>query len=235
MKYKLKTREDIIKNEIKYRVIRKWKYFKDESQYKNRFCRDYKKKFNEFLEYQPYGIVQQYFKTYGIYYSINKLQQHNLLKCEIDKNGHKAIKTKYVEDELFRREMCNFVDWKVWIDGRVKFISKKLVKKRKKESSNYLMVVPGRKKFLMGKFDGDKHWLAKKVYEYLKENLYVFDKSSPYYLSDEDIRTIIKSNFRTGRGVEKNLKLLALKRHLSRAKNVLLKEINKFKESKNSK
>ena len=68
------------------------------------------------------------------------------------------------------------------------------------------MTFPNRRKFCFGKFDIKRASHAKKIADYLYANLYIFDKKSPYYLTDKEIFKLVKDKMQTNTFFNTDLK-----------------------------
>lgn len=200
---------DIRRKEDYYKHIRKYKDFKDNNQYKHRFNKNYKQLFVEDLPYQSEWKVKQYMQTNGIYKSLNYLKKNELFTTEID-NNKKLIPTSEVEEELFRREMCCFRDWRIWIDDKNRNTAKRESYNRKRRTRKFFMTFANRPKLFFGKFDTKRAAHAQKVANHLYANSYIFDKESPYYLTDKEIRNFVKLHMQTNKFLKEDFKLLII-------------------------
>lgn len=200
---------DIRRKENYYKHIRKYKDFKDNNQYKHRFNKKYKQLFNEDLPFQSEWKVKQYLTTYGVYKGLNYLKNHNFLTTEID-NNKKLIPTSEIEEELFRREMCCFRDWRIWVDDKNRNNAKREKFNQKRRTRKFFMCFNNRPKLMFGRFDTKRATHAEKVANYLYKNSYIFDKNSPYYLTDKEIRKFVKLKMQTNKFLTEDFKLLIL-------------------------
>lgn len=206
------SKADIRRKEDYYKHIRKYKDFKDNNQYKHRFNKNYKQLFVKDLPYQSEWKVKQYMQTNGIYKSLNYLKKNEFFTTEIDDNK-KLILTSEVEEELFRREMCCFRDWRIWIDDKNRNTAKQQNYNKKKRTKKFFITMPDGHRFCFGKFDIKRASHAKKIADYLYANLYIFDKKSPYYLTDKEIFKLVKNKMQTNTFFNTDLKtyILSLK------------------------
>ena len=198
---------DIRRKEDYYKHIRKYKDFKDNNQYKHRFNKKYKHLFIDDLPYQSEWKVKQYMSTDGVYKSLNRLKNEGYFTTEID-NNKKLIPTSEVEEELFRREMCCFRDWRIWIDDKNRNTAKREGYNQKRRTRKFYMTFANRPKLFFGKFDVKRAKHAEKVANYLYENMYIFDKDSPYYLTDKELRNFVKLHMQTNKFLKEDFKLL---------------------------
>jgi hypothetical protein len=212
MKYKTKpanSKLDIRRKEDYYKHIRKYKDFKDNNQYRHRFNKKYKHLLIDDLPYQSEWKVKQYMSTDGIYKSLNHLKKNGYFTTEID-NIKKLIPTSEVEEELFRREMCCFRDWRIWIDDNNRNTAKRENYNKKRRTRKFYMTFANRPKLFFGKFDVKRAKHAEKVANHLYKHLYIFDKDSPYYLADKEIRNFVKLYMQTNKFLTEDFKLLIL-------------------------
>lgn len=199
------SKADIRRKENYYKHIRKYKDFKDNNQYRHRFNKKYKELYIDDLPYQSAWKVKQYMTTNAIYKSFNYLSNNDFFTAETD-NNKKLIPSSEVEEELFRREMCCFRDWRIWIDDKNRNTAKQQNYNKKRRTKKFFMTFPNRRKFCFGKFDIKRASHAKKIADYLYANLYIFDKKSPYYLTDKEIFKLVKDKMQTNKFFSIDLK-----------------------------
>lgn len=210
MKHKAKpanSKLDIRRKEDYYKHIRKYKDFKDNNQYKHRFNKKYKHLFIDDLPYQSEWKVKQYMTTDGVYKSLNWLEKNGYFTTEVE-NNKKLIPSSEIEEELFRREMCCFRDWRIWIDDNNRNTAKRENYNKKRRTRRFYMTFTNRPKLFFGKFDIKRATHAEKVANHLYANLYIFDKDSPYYLTDKEIRNFVKLHMQTNKFLKEDFKLL---------------------------
>lgn len=200
---------DLRRKENYYKHIRKYKDFKANNQYRHRFNKNYKKIYNEDLPYQSEWKVKKYIQTFGIYKGLKYLKDNGYFTAEID-NNKKLIPTSEVEEELFRREMCCFRDWRIWIDDNIRNTARRENYNKKRRTKKFFMTFDNRPKLFFGKFDIKRTKHAGEVANYLYENSYIFDKNSPYYLNDKEIRKLVKLKMQTNSYKNMDLKAYIL-------------------------
>lgn len=64
--------------------------------------------------------------------------------------------------------------------------------------------------YFFGKFDIKRAKHAGEVADYLYKNSYIFDKNSPYYLNDKEIRKLVKLKMQTNSYKNMDLKAYIL-------------------------
>lgn len=190
------TKEDLRRKEEYYKHIRKYKDFKDNNQYRHRFNKKYKQLYVEDLPFQSEWKVQQYMHTDAIYKSLNYLKENGYFTTEID-NNKKLIPSSEVEEELFRREMCCFRDWRIWIDDKNRNTAKRQEYNKRRRTRKFFMTFPNRSRLFFGRFDTKRAKHAEEVANYLYQNAYIFDKNSPYYLTDKEVRKLVRDKMQT--------------------------------------
>lgn len=204
----LKDKKEIVYKERLYGILRAYKNYKRDSQYIHRFDKSYKKIFNEFIPYQSENSVRKYMRSFrGVYPSFNKLKEDGHL-TKIKKGHRNYIPTEEVEEELFKREMCVFRDWRMWLDHRKLRNHKNVTTYYKRVNKReFWMIIPGTdRKFLIGLFLPEKSSFVEKIYNLLCENSYIFDETSEYYLPDKEIQKMIRRNFNTSKDLSFNIK-----------------------------
>ena len=192
-----KDKKEVRKKEEKYPHLRKAKDYKDNCQHLHRFNKSYREKFDVDNKYQFYSDVSKYMDTFDIYKNMRFLEKNGYFTIDYIGN-RKIISSLEVEEELFRREMCTFRDWLIWESDRTREFAKRNTANAKRRSKRFYIKVPNRKnKMFFGTFDTRKLKLAKDVASYLLSNSYIFDKNSPYYMEDSQIRTFVKKKCST--------------------------------------
>lgn len=203
------TKADLRRKENYYKHIRKYKDFKNNNQYRHRFNKKYKNLYIDDLPYQSAWKVKQYMSTDGIYKSFNYLIKNEYFTAEKD-NNKKIIPSEEIEEELFRREMCCFRDWRIWIDDKNRNTAKRENYNKKRRTRKFFMTFNNRPRLFFGKFDIKRAKHAEKVAKYLYENSYIFDKNSPYFLTDKEIRKLVKDKMQTNKFISLDLKACIL-------------------------
>ena len=186
-------KKEIRKREKKFSHLRKSKEYKNNCQHLHRFNKDYRKKFNTENRYQFYSDVTSYMTTFGIYKNMHYLEKNKYFT--IDYIGRRRIIPSFeVEEELFRREMCTFRDWVIWDNDKSREYAKRNSYKAKRNSKRFYIVSPAGKKVWFGTYDIHRYNLAKDVADFLIKNNYIFDKNSIYYLTDTQLRKIVRKH-----------------------------------------
>lgn len=143
--------------------------------------------------------------TFNIYKNINYLVKNGYF--DIDYIGkRKIIPSEQVKEELFRREMCTFRDWLIWDHDRSRENAKKNKYNVKRRSKRFYIKTPCGRKIWYGTYDVKRATLARDVAIYLLKNSYIFDKSSPYYLTDVQLRKLVKEKMMSRSFEKLNLK-----------------------------
>lgn len=200
-----KDKKQVRYREEKYGHIRHKKNFSSKNQYNNRFDKSYKKLFDINSKYQRYSTVKKYLSPQKIYKGITFLENNSYFT--IDYIGkYKIIPSDEVEDELFRREMCAFKNLQCWRND----IKRKTVKRKKEKTMRFYIVINGKKE-CYGRFLESNALQAKRVAELLIENRYIFDKTSPYFLTMSEIRKMVNRYLQTKKSLSVDLKSLITK------------------------
>lgn len=139
------SKEDLRRKQEYYNHVRKYKDFKDNNQYKHRFNKKYKQLYVEDLPFQSEWKVQQYMHCDAIYKSLNYLKENGYFTTEMDGNK-KLIPSSEVEEELFRREMCCFRDWRIWIDDKNRNTAKRQEYNKRRRTRKFFMTFANRRK-----------------------------------------------------------------------------------------
>ena len=192
-----KDKKEVRKKEEKYPHLRKAEDYKENCQHLHRFNKTYREKFDINNQYQFYSDVSKYMETFDIYKNMRFLEKNGYFTIDYIGN-RKIIPSFEVEEELFRREMCTFRDWIIWENDKSREYAKRNIAAAKKRSRRFYIEIPDRKsKMFFGEFDIRKTKLARDVATYLLSNSYIFEKTSPYYMKDSQIRTFVKKNCAT--------------------------------------
>ena len=211
-------KKEIRRREEKFPHLRKAKDYKENNQHANRLNKSYRTLFDIDNKYQYYSVVSKYMDTFNIYKSIDYLVKNKYF--DIDYIGkRKIIPSEQVEEELFRREMCTFRDWLIWDNDKSRENAKKNKSAQKRRTRKFYMILPDGRKFWFGSYDTKRVKLAKDVSNFLYKHCYIFDKQSPYYLSDAQIRKVVREKMMT-RSFEK----LNLQSYISEIKDKMLKK-----------
>lgn len=188
--------KEIRRREEKFPHLRKSKDYKTNCQHLHRFNKSYRELFDIDNRYQFYSIVSKYMEDFGIYKNMNYLVKNGFF--DIDYIGsRKIIPSEQVEEELFRRELCTFRDWIIWDNDKSRENSKKEKRKVKNRTKRFYMTFPDRPKLWFGTYDIKRTKLAKDVANFLYKNDYIFDKNSPYFLKDSEIRKLVREKMMT--------------------------------------
>lgn len=200
-----KDKKQIRKREEKYGHIRHKKDFSAKNQYKNNFDKSYKKLFDVDSKYQKYATVKKYLKPQKIYKGITFLENNSYFN--IDYIGKfKIIPSEEVEEELFRREMCAFKNLQCWKND----IKRRSIKRKKEKTMRFYLIINGKKE-CYGRFLESHAIQAKRVAELLINNSYIFDKTSPFYMSMPNIRKMVNRYLQTKKSLSSDLKALIIK------------------------
>jgi hypothetical protein len=144
--------------------------------------------------------------TFNIYKSIDYLVKNKYF--DIDYIGkRKIIPSEQVEEELFRREMCTFRDWLIWDNDKSRENAKQNKRAQKRRTRRFYMILPNGRKFWFGTYDIKRAKLAKDVSDFLYKHSYIFDKASYYYLTDAQIRKMVREKMMTRSFEKLNLQL----------------------------
>lgn len=184
---------EIKRREEKFPHLRKAKDYKDNCQHLKRFNKDYRKKFDTENKYQFYSIVKSYLDDFGIYKNMYYLEKNGFFSVDYIGN-RRIIPSEEIEEELFRREMCTFRDWVIWDNDKSREYSKRNAYKSKRRSKRFYIQSSDGKKIWFGTYDTKRFNLAKDVATFLLSNDYIFDKNSEYYLTDSQIRKIVRKH-----------------------------------------
>lgn len=196
-----KDKKEVRKKEEKFPHLRKAKDYKENCQHLNRFDKSYRTEFNVDNPYQFYSKVSKYMKDFGIYKNMRYLEKNGFF--DIDYIGNRKIIPSYqVEEELFRRELCTFRDWLIWDNDKSRENAKKEKRNKKKRTQKFYLKLPCGRKVWYGSYDIKRSKLAKDAAIFLMKNLYIFDNTSEYYLSDAELRQFVKEKM-TSRLFEK--------------------------------
>ena len=119
--------------------------------------------------------------------NVDSITKHSNHFDTVKREGIIYISRETLEEEFLRREMCSYVDDKMW---------KRNVNKRKKikckagPTKEYYLRGIG-KKFYMGKLPKKMENKIKIIKDFLLERKYIFDRKSELYLNPKQIRYII--------------------------------------------
>ena len=185
-----KDKLEVRKKEERYNHLRKAKDYKDNAQLLHRFDNSYRTKFDISKPYQMYNIVKSYMKTFKIYKSFQYLIDNRYFNIDYIGN-RRIISNEEVLEEIFRREMCVFKDWTIWDNDKTRQYAKRTDRKIKKNSKRFFINVNNRR-IWFGTYPLNRYSLAKDVATYLLSNDYIFDKRSPYYLKDAELRKLVR-------------------------------------------
>lgn len=186
-----RDKKEVRRREEKFPHLRKAKDYKENNQHRNRFNKSYRTLFDTDNKYQYYSNVSKYMDTFNIYKSIDYLVKNKYF--DIDYIGkRKIIPSEQVEEELFRREMCTFRDWIIWDNDRSRENAKRNKFNQKRRTRKFFMILKDKRKFWFGSYDIKRAKLAKDVSIFLYKHDYIFDKNSPYYLTDTQIRKMVR-------------------------------------------
>lgn len=206
-------KQEVRRREEKFPHLRKKRDYKENCQHLHRFNKDYRKKFDTENKYQFYASVASYMDTFGIYKSMNHLVKNKFFS--IDYIGkRRIIPSEEVEEELFRREMCTFRDWVIWDNDKAREYAKRDAKKVKRRSKRFFIKTPEGRKVWFGTFDVKRYNFVKDVATFLLSNSYIFDKNSEYYLTDTQIRKLVREHMmsRTFEKIDIKAVILQLKK-----------------------
>jgi hypothetical protein len=205
-----KDKKQIRKKEEKYSHLRKAKDYNNNSQFKHRFNKAYKREFKLDEKYQYFSSVKKYLTTYKIYKSIDFLTKKGYF--EIDYIGkRKIIPSEQVIEELFRRELCVFRDTLIWENDKKREYAKRKKYHEKRRIKPFYIILPSGEKFCFGKFDVKRAKLAESVAMLLLNNIYIFDKESEFYMKPSQIRKMVNEKMHTRHFEKANFKELVLK------------------------
>lgn len=186
-----RDKKEVRRREEKFPHLRKAKDYKENNQHRNRFNKSYRTLFDIDNKYQYYSNVSKYMDTFNIYKSIDYLVKNKYF--DIDYIGkRKIIPSVQVEEELFRREMCTFRDWIIWDNDKSRENAKRNKFNQKRRTRKFFMILKDKRKFWFGSYDIKRAKLAKDVSTFLYKHDYIFDKNSPYYLTDTQIRKMVR-------------------------------------------
>ena len=189
-------KKEIRRREEKFPHLRKEKDYKENAQHLNRFNKDYRKKFDVENRYQFYTSVASYMDDFGIYKNMRYLEKNGFFSIDYIGN-RRIIPSGEVEEELFRREMCTFRDWVIWDNDKTREYAKRNAYKSKRRSKRFYVESPEGKKIWFGTYDSKRFNLAKDVAIFLMSNAYIFDKNSEYYLTETQLRKLVREHMMT--------------------------------------
>ena len=102
--------------------------------------------------------------------------------------------------------MCAFKNLQCWKND----IKRRSIKRKKEKTMRFYLIINGKKE-CYGRFLESHAIQAKRVAELLINNSYIFDKTSPFYMSMPNIRKMVNRYLQTKKSLSLDLKALIIK------------------------
>lgn len=177
-----------LERRIKKFIIHPMKLRDDYDLYNN-FNKSYKK-FNWNREYIPYKECESILKDENFPTDRTLFDNGLLTKHHLNGEFNLSLSRKDLEEEFLRREVCAFIDSKLWFRNYV-YQTKKKRRMKRGLSKVYKLRVNKKKLFILGKLPINLSKRIDIIKDFLLKHQYIFDKDSRMYMNDRFIRKMI--------------------------------------------